>query len=213
MSTPEVSLKVMHSRGVELQPAAWRAAMLALSVTLFAVVLVLAFVVEKPHSGILHLHAVPIAIIALQIGIMGGLSATACSLSLMFVWGEVEGVELLLLDYMSGAVPFLLVVLLCQGALRRRHDGHAGETTAEVARLQPVRLDPATELTGRESEVLGLLALGHTNREIAEQLVLSVRTVESHRARIQRKLSISSRAELVRHAVDRDLLPFAAPAA
>jgi DNA-binding CsgD family transcriptional regulator len=213
MSTPEVSLKVMYMRGVGLRPAAWRAVMLALSLTLFAVVLVLAFAVEKPHSGILHLHAVPIAIFALQIGIMGGLSATACSLSTMFVWAEVEGVELLLLDYMSGAVPFLLVVFLCQIALRRRHDRDQGETTVEIARLQPARLDPTTELTSRESEVLGLLALGYTNREIAEQLVLSVRTVESHRARIQRKLSISSRAELVRHAVDRDLLRFAPAAA
>jgi two-component system response regulator NreC len=69
------------------------------------------------------------------------------------------------------------------------------------------------DLTDREREVLGLLALGHTNREIAEQLVLSVRTVESHRARIQRKLAITSRAELVKHAVDRDLLKFAPPAA
>jgi DNA-binding CsgD family transcriptional regulator len=43
--------------------------------------------------------------------------------------------------------------------------------------------------------------------------VLSVRTVESHRARIQRKLAITSRAELVQHAVDRELLKFAPPAA
>jgi DNA-binding CsgD family transcriptional regulator len=211
MSTPEISLNVMHPRSVEVRSAAWRAAMLALSVTLFAVVLALAFVVEKPHSGILHLHAVPIAIIALQIGIMGGLGAAACSLSLMFVWAEVEGIELLLFDYMSGAVLFVLVVFLCQAAFRRRHD--RDETAAQVTRLQPVPLDPAKELTGRESEVLGLLALGHTNREIAEQLVLSIRTVESHRARIQRKLSISSRAELVRHAVERDLLQLTAPAA
>ena len=49
--------------------------------------------------------------------------------------------------------------------------------------------------------VLSLLALGHTNKEVAEQLYLSVRTVESHRARIQRKLNISSRAELVRYAL------------
>jgi DNA-binding CsgD family transcriptional regulator len=211
MSTPEVTLKVMHSPRMEPGSATARAAMLALSVALFVVVVGLAFVVQRPHSGILHLHAVPIAILALQIGIMAGLSATACSLSAMFVWSEVEGVELLMLDYMSGAVPFLLVVFLCQVALRRRHP--EPETTAEVTRLQPVRLDPAEELTGRESEVLGLLALGHTNREIAEQLFLSVRTVESHRARIQRKLAISSRAELVRHAVDRDLLRFTPPAA
>jgi DNA-binding NarL/FixJ family response regulator len=79
--------------------------------------------------------------------------------------------------------------------------------------LQTANAAAADELTEREREVLGLLALGHTNREIAEQLVLSVRTVESHRARIQRKLAITSRAELVQHAVDRELLKFAPPAA
>ena len=55
-------------------------------------------------------------------------------------------------------------------------------------------------LTQREVEVLRLLADGHTNREIAERLYLSVRTVESHRARILLKLNRSKRAELVAYA-------------
>ncbi len=62
------------------------------------------------------------------------------------------------------------------------------------------------ELSDREIEVLRLIALGHTNGEIAEQLYLSVRTVETHRARIQQKLGVSSRAELVRYALDHDLI-------
>jgi two-component system response regulator NreC len=61
-------------------------------------------------------------------------------------------------------------------------------------------------LTQRELEVLRLLALGHTNIEIAERLVLSVRTVESHRAHILRKLGNPRRSELVRHARDLCLL-------
>lgn len=61
-------------------------------------------------------------------------------------------------------------------------------------------------LTPREREVLGLIALGHTNSEVAEQLYLSVRTVESHRAHIQQKLELGSRAELVRFALDNDLI-------
>jgi len=61
-------------------------------------------------------------------------------------------------------------------------------------------------LTPRELEVLRLIAMGHTNREIATRLVLSVRTVESHRARIQAKLGRSSRAELVRYALEHHLL-------
>jgi two-component system response regulator NreC len=54
--------------------------------------------------------------------------------------------------------------------------------------------------------VLRLIALGHTNAEVAEQLVLSVRTVESHRAHIQQKLGRSRRAELVRYALEHGLV-------
>jgi two-component system, NarL family, response regulator NreC len=61
-------------------------------------------------------------------------------------------------------------------------------------------------LTGRERQVVRLVALGHTNHEIAERLVLSVRTVETHRSRIQRRLGLGSRAEIVRWALERGLL-------
>jgi two-component system response regulator NreC len=63
---------------------------------------------------------------------------------------------------------------------------------------QRAETDPLSE---REHEVLRLLALGHTNQEIAKLLFISVRTAESHRARIMQKLSLSSRAELVRYAL------------
>jgi two-component system response regulator NreC len=61
-------------------------------------------------------------------------------------------------------------------------------------------------LSDREREVLRLLALGHTNQEIAKMLYLSVRTVETHRAHIMQKLRVSSRAELVRYAIEQGLL-------
>ena len=61
-------------------------------------------------------------------------------------------------------------------------------------------------LSDREREVLRLLALGHTNQEIAKQLYISVRTAETHRAHIMQKLHLSSRAELVRHALAQGLL-------
>jgi two-component system response regulator NreC len=61
-------------------------------------------------------------------------------------------------------------------------------------------------LTPREREVLGLLALGHTNVEIAALLGSSLRTVESHRAHIHQKLDRHTRAELVRFALDIGLL-------
>jgi Response regulator containing a CheY-like receiver domain and an HTH DNA-binding domain len=65
---------------------------------------------------------------------------------------------------------------------------------------------PPDDLSEREVEVLRLIALGHTNPEIAEQLILSVRTIESHRAHIQQKLRLSSRAELVGYALERGLI-------
>lgn len=65
---------------------------------------------------------------------------------------------------------------------------------------------PPDDLSEREAEVLRLVALGHTNAEIGEQLFLSVRTVETHRAHIQQKLGRTTRAELVRYALDHQLL-------
>ena len=61
-------------------------------------------------------------------------------------------------------------------------------------------------LSDREREVLKLLALGHTNQEIAQQLFISVRTAETHRAHIMRKLGLETRAALVRYALERGLL-------
>jgi two-component system response regulator NreC len=69
----------------------------------------------------------------------------------------------------------------------------------------------ADPLSEREREVMRLLALGHTNQEIAKQLFISVRTAETHRAHIMRKLRLSTRAELVRHALAQGLLADEAP--
>jgi len=64
----------------------------------------------------------------------------------------------------------------------------------------------ADPLSDREREVLRLLALGHTNQEIAKMLFISVRTAETHRAHIMQKLHLGSRAELVRYALAEGLL-------
>jgi len=74
---------------------------------------------------------------------------------------------------------------------------------AEADKARRVEEDP---LSDREREVLRLLALGHTNQEIAKQLYISVRTAETHRAHIMQKLRLSSRAELVRYALAQGLL-------
>ena len=65
---------------------------------------------------------------------------------------------------------------------------------------------PPDGLSDRELEILRLIALGYTNSQVAEELFLSVRTVETHRAHIQQKLGLSDRAELVRYALDRKLV-------
>jgi len=74
---------------------------------------------------------------------------------------------------------------------------------AEAEERRRAENDPLSE---REREVLGLLALGHTNQEIAKMLFISVRTAETHRAHIMRKLGLNSRAELVRYALAEGLL-------
>jgi two-component system response regulator NreC len=74
---------------------------------------------------------------------------------------------------------------------------------AEAEQRRRAEADP---LSDREREVLRLLALGHTNQEIASQLYISVRTAETHRAHIMQKLNLSTRAELVRYALDEGLL-------
>ena len=61
-------------------------------------------------------------------------------------------------------------------------------------------------LSNRERDVLRLLALGHTNQEIASTLYISVRTAETHRAHVMQKLRITTRAELVRYAIRQGLL-------
>lgn len=72
--------------------------------------------------------------------------------------------------------------------------------------IEKLDADPLGGLSERERVLLRLLALGYTNREVAEQLFLSVRTIEVGRARLMKKLGFSSRAELVRCALDSGLI-------
>jgi two-component system response regulator NreC len=75
--------------------------------------------------------------------------------------------------------------------------------SADAEARRRAELDP---LSDREREVLRLLALGHTNQEIAKMLYISVRTAETHRMHIMQKLRLSSRAELVRYALAEGLV-------
>ena len=93
-------------------------------------------------------------------------------------------------------------------AIRAAAEGRTYLNPALGARMaaEPPASGPPDDLTERELEILRLIALGHTNAEIGDQLFLSVRTIESHRAHIQQKTSRTTRAELVRYAIDHGLI-------
>ncbi len=112
----------------------------------------------------------------------------------------------------AGALGYVLKEAADDELVEAVRRAAAGETYlnpklgAALATAPPERDGPPDDLTEREVEILRLVALGHTNSEIADQLYLSVRTVESHRSRIGQKLRLSTRAELVRYALDHRLL-------
>jgi two-component system response regulator NreC len=80
------------------------------------------------------------------------------------------------------------------------------ELGARLAAKARAAARPPDDLSAREREILTLIALGHTNGEIASILHLSVRTVETHRSHIQQKTRLTSRAELVAYALHHGLL-------
>ncbi len=71
---------------------------------------------------------------------------------------------------------------------------------------------PADQLTERQREVLALVAEGYTNRQIAAQLTVSIKTVESHRANVMQKLDLHDRTELVKYAIRKGLITLDAEA-
>lgn len=82
----------------------------------------------------------------------------------------------------------------------------ADELSEDIPRLIEDRRNPSSNLlSGRETEVLKLVAEGKTTREIAELLFISPRTVENHRAHIQKKLDLSNTAELIRYAFQKGI--------
>jgi two-component system response regulator NreC len=72
--------------------------------------------------------------------------------------------------------------------------------------LAKLEADPLDSLSERERELLRLVALGYTNREIGERLFLSVRAIEVNRAKLMEKLGIQSRPDLVRFAIDQGVI-------
>jgi len=111
-----------------------------------------------------------------------------------------------------GAAGYLLKEAAAEEFIGAAHQVAKGATYLQPtmgAQLAVAGLGTAStgdSLTEREIRVLSLLAAGHTNQEIARRLYLSLRTVESHRARIREKLGIETRAELIAAARGRGLL-------
>ena len=92
-------------------------------------------------------------------------------------------------------------------AIRAVHRGRTFiQVGAEAAATGAPERTAAPALSPRERQVLELLAHGHTNREVADRLSLSVKTVETHRSRLSEKLGLHSRADLVRLAIELGLL-------
>jgi two-component system response regulator NreC len=92
-------------------------------------------------------------------------------------------------------------------AIRAVHRGRTFiQVGAEAAATAAPERTAAPALSPRERQVLELLAHGHTNREVADRLSLSVKTVETHRSRLSEKLGLHSRADLVRLAIELGLL-------
>jgi two-component system response regulator NreC len=76
----------------------------------------------------------------------------------------------------------------------------------EPAKVRPAQPDLVEPLTPREVDVLKFIVNGYTNRQIAEKLTISTRTVEGHRANLSEKLGLHSRVELVRYARDHGII-------
>lgn len=95
---------------------------------------------------------------------------------------------------------------------RGEHFIHSSMTSGIVSEMrdrelsQPVGSDDKKALSQRETEVLRLLAMGHTNQQIADKLYISIKTVETYKARLKEKLGLQGRAELVRHAIEIGIL-------
>lgn len=110
----------------------------------------------------------------------------------------------------AGVRGYVLKEAADDDLIRAVRSAAAGETYLQPslgARLaSEARNESEGGLSERERDVLRLIALGHTNAEIAEMLFLSIRTVETHRASIQSKLDATSRSELVRYALDQGMI-------
>lgn len=178
----------------------------AVSAALFAVIIVLRFSVHSSQrSGILLLLVAPIVVMSLAYRPLAGMAIATAAFAAYLVGQFADSTALDAVGTGTRAFTFYVIPLTIwlartdPGSQRVRRAPDVVESPAADSAVKP--------LTARELEVLGLVAAGRTNAEIAEMLVLSVRTIESHRASLRRKLGHPSAPELVHHAVRQGVLP------
>jgi DNA-binding CsgD family transcriptional regulator len=192
-------------------------AVLAAIALAYVAVFALRLLHDDPATGVTTLLVFPIALAAWHFGLRAGQLGAAAALALVFAWTAIESVDLPFIGYLTRGVLFLSAALgghLLALVAAEPRTGTGGRAAAQTgARQSPAAGVGEAGLSERELEVLRLLALGHTNKEIAERLYISARTVESHRASIQQKTGKSGRAELVRYVLDLGLLERGKPAA
>jgi DNA-binding CsgD family transcriptional regulator len=173
---------------------------------MMALVFTLRMLVDNSAAnGLNLLYAMPIMLIALVYGGRAGVIASVVAVCLMVLWSVLQHPGIGAVGFATRAFIFLIIPLTV--GLARKSVAPAPLQSPDPFQPPAAKAAPSKSLTRRELEVLGLLAAGHTNAEIADKLVLSVRTIESHRASMQRKLGRPSRPELVRYALTRGLLP------
>jgi two-component system response regulator NreC len=150
---------------------------------------------------------------------MGGESSLDAIPQLRVEWPETQIVVLTMQEdpafaraaLRAGALGYVLKdaaddELMHAVLLAARGQSYLNPQFGALLAAQPSEESRPDNLSPRETEVLTLIALGHTNTEIAASLFVSVRTVESHRAHIQQKIGLTNRAELVGYARERGLL-------
>lgn len=178
---------------------------LAAAIAMFAIVFVLRLMVHDTGNGLSMLYCIPIALITITYGTAAGAAAATLAVGLVYLWIEMKSVQIGAIGI--GTRTLALYIVPATIWLARADPAEEPEPALSSADTGDANAVAPRGLTRRESEVLGLIAAGHTNAEIAEQLVLSVRTIESHRANLQRKLGRPSRPELVNYALRLGVVP------
>jgi DNA-binding CsgD family transcriptional regulator len=157
------------------------------------------------RAGILLLLIAPIVVLSLAYGMRAGVVAATAALGLYVTSQALTAAGLDVIGVITRALTYYALPLTIWLARRPPHRSAPPAPAVEEPAVEAQDAPP--QLTRREREVLTLVAQGHTSAVIAEQLVLSVRTVESHRASLRRKLGRPAPSELVHHAERCGLVP------